>query len=98
MGPDDLRVVIVDGGSAHHELNLLRNRFGLVPDGHRDTLFHQALHVFVLIHVRTADGDSHPLQHFRQGRHGNTADPDQVAPPARREKIIKFSHILLHCL
>ena len=83
MGPDDLRVIVMDGGSAHHELNFPGDIFRLVADGHRDALLRQAHDVLVPVHVRAADCNAHAPKHVRQGGHGNTADADQVASSAR---------------
>ena len=83
MGTDNLRVIVMDGGRAHHEFNFLGNIFCLVADGHRDALLRQTHDVLVPVHIRAADCNAHTPKHIRQGGHGNAADTDQVASSAR---------------
>ena len=72
-----LRVVVVYGGRADHELNIIRDVGGTVTDVDRNTALTQRERIVALAHVRAADVQPGAVQHLRQRRHGHAADTDQ---------------------
>ena len=94
-GPGDLRVAVVDGGGADHEV-ALSQVLGIVADGHRDAQGPQVLHRVALRHVGALDAEAHTVEDLRQGAHGHAADAHQVGPFAGDEKVADGVGIVHH--
>ena len=75
-----LRVVVVYGGRADHELNIIRDVGGTVTDVDRNTALTQRERIVALAHVRATDVQPGAVQHLRQRRHGHAADTDPAVP------------------
>ena len=85
-GPGDLRVAVVDGGGADHQV-AVPQVVGVVADGHGNAQGAQALYGAAVVHVGALDLEALAQQHLRQGAHGHAADAHQVGPPAGDEVV-----------
>ena len=72
-----LRIVVMNGGRADHELDIIRNVGGAVADVDRNAALAQRERIVALAHVRAADVQPRIMQHLCQRRHGHAADTDQ---------------------
>ena len=76
-GGGDLRVIIVDGGSADDAARP-PDALPTVSDDHRDPQRPQMGHRGALMEVGAADDHSRIVEHLSQWGHGHTADPHQM--------------------
>ena len=85
-GSGDLRVAVVDGGGADHEV-AVPQVFGVVADGHGDAFGPQTLHGVAVRHIGALDQQALAGQHLRQGAHGHAADAYQMGALAGDQKL-----------
>ena len=81
-GGGDLRVVVVDGGGAHHELRAV-DVAGLVAHVDGNAQRAQPGHGGAVGLVTALDQEAHAVEHLRQRAHGHAADARQMDPAAR---------------
>ena len=94
-GCHDLRIVIMHGSRPHNELHIIRYILFTMPDNNRNAQFPQIAYILALHRVRSGNIQPHVKKDFRQRRHGNTADSDQVSSPPGRHIIFKLCHLIL---
>ena len=73
----NLRIAVVDGGGADHELTVPQV-IGIEADGHGDTQGAQVADGITFRHIGALDLEPHAPQDLRQRTHGHAADADQV--------------------
>ena len=66
-----------------------------MPDYHGNAELPQIAYVLAFHGVGSGNVQPHIKENFRQGRHGNTADPDQVPSSPGRHIVFKISHLIL---
>ena len=94
-GSGDLRVAVVDGGGADHEVAVAQV-FGVVADGDLNTQGAEMLDGVAFRHVGALDRQALAPEDFRQGAHGHAADTDQVDPLAGHQIITDGVGIVHH--
>ena len=85
-----LRVVVMHGGRADHELNIIRDIGSAVTDVDWNAALAQRERIVALAHVRAADVQPGAVQHLCQRRHGHAADTDQQPGFSGNQIILKI--------
>ena len=78
MRADYLRIVIMNGGRAHDEFDVVGDVRSVMPDVDMDAVGAQGHDVRVLVHIRTHNADAHALEHLGQRRHRDAAYADKM--------------------
>ena len=94
-GTGNLRVAVVDGGGANHEVAVAQV-LRIVADGHGDAQGAQVLHSVAVGHVGALDGQAHAPQYLGQGAHGHAADAHQMDALAGDQIITNGIRIVHH--
>ncbi|CAN3977049.1 Competence protein ComM, partial [Dysosmobacter welbionis] len=94
-GTGDLRVAVVDGSGADHQI-AVPQVFGVVADGHGDAQGPEVADRVALRHVGALDMEAHAPQHLRQGAHGHAADAHQMGPLAGDDIVADGMEIVHH--
>ena len=94
-GTGDLRVAVVDGGGADHQI-AVPQVFGVVADGHGNAQGPEVADRVALRHVGALDLEAHAPQDLCQGAHGYAADAHQVGPLAGDDIVADGMGIVHH--
>ena len=73
----DLRVFVVYCSSTNDKVDIILHIGCIVPDVDGNSFFPQQQRLVALVHIGTDNDESRVMQHFRQRRHGHTANADE---------------------